>query len=352
MFYIQPLSDQGSDRLDETDLALIRLLQVNGRAPFVQLAKELNLPEKLVRRKVMQLISDKVIQIAPVCNPSILGLCSIAMVAVRLKGAANVDAFISELLVHGCVDYAAVALGRFDLLVEMLAEDDHRMRELIQAHIRNHPDVETVNVHPYIGLCYQQPVWDNALEKYGSRSGLFATDDKVLDLVDRQIIASLSLDGRMPFLRIGEEIGISEGYIRKRFAALMARGDFGVHALTNPQSLGYKINCWIFFKIESGHSLTAVSHELSKMEHVAYVALSTGRADLLVEVICRNKDELRYIIGERLSAIAGAQILETHLCTKLFYRSVEYAFDTPISRQARDKRRLQLGPMEVAADED
>ena len=43
MLYILPLDACGMDGLDETDLRLIRLLQVNGRTPFSQLAQQLSL---------------------------------------------------------------------------------------------------------------------------------------------------------------------------------------------------------------------------------------------------------------------------------------------------------------------
>ena len=325
MLYILPLDTCGMDGIDETDLRLIRLLQINGRTPFSQLAQQTGLPERQVARKVAQLAGDGVIQIAPVCNPSVLGLRSVAMVAIRLNGDSDAGAFAVELLARDCIDYVAVTLGNFDLLVEVLAGDDTSLRRLIQEHIRSRPEVEAVEVHPYIGLSYQQPVWDETQDKIGAGVGVYQVEDKELDPIDRRLVALLGADGRATFQGLAAELGVSESYVRKRFAALTARQDFGVHALTNPRSLGFRTTCWVFLKIAQGASTDGLIRALARMERVADVALCTGTADLLVEVVCRNKDELRDWFSERLGQVEGVHQIRSLLCTDIYYRSVNYA---------------------------
>lgn len=325
MLYILPLDACGMDGLDETDLRLIRLLQVNGRTPFSQLAQQTGLPERHVARKVAQLAGDGVIQIAPVCNPSVLGLRSVAMVAIRLNGRSDAGDFAVEILARECIDYVAVTLGVFDLLVEVLAEDDTSLRRLIQEHIRSRPEVESVEVLPYIGLSYQQPVWDETQDKIGAGVGVYRVEDKELDLIDRKLVALLGADGRATFQALAAELGVSESYVRKRFAGLTARQDFGVHALTNPRSLGFRTTCWVFLKVAQGASTDAMIRGLARLERVAYVAFCTGTADLLVEVVCRNKDELRNWFSESLGQVEGVHLLRSLLCTDIYYRSVNYA---------------------------
>lgn len=325
MLYILPLDARGMDGIDETDLRLIRLLQINGRTPFSQLAQQIGLPERQVARKVAQLAGDGVIQIAPVCNPSVLGLRSVAMVAIWLNGQSDAGALAVELLARDCIDYVAVTLGNFDLLVEVLAGDDTSLRRLIQEHIRSRPEVESVEVHPYIGLSYQQPVWHETQDKIDAGVGVYRVEDKELDPIDRRLVALLGTDGRATFHGLAAGLGVSESYVRKRFAALTARQDFGVHALTNPRSLGFRTTCWVFLKIAQGTSTDGLIRALARLERVAYVALCTGTADLLVEVVCRNKDELRDWFSERLGQVEGVHQIRSLLCTDIYYRSVNYA---------------------------
>lgn len=325
MLYILPLDVRGTDAIDATDLELIRLLQVNGRTPFAQLAQQTGLPQRQVARKVAQLSADGVIQIAPVCNPSALGLRSVALVAIRLDGQTRAEDFAVEMLKLDCVDYVALTIGTFDLLVEVLAEDDATLRQFVQRQIRSRSEIEAVEIHPYIGLSYQQPAWGETSDKFSASVGIYQVEDPELDPIDRRLVELLGQDGRATYQWLAEEMGISESYVRKRFTALSARKDFGIHALTNPQSLGFRTTCWVFLKVLQGQRTEALIGTLAAMDSVAYVVQCTGTADLLVEVVCPNKDELRHWFSEKFSAVAGVEQVFNLLCTDIWYRRVNYS---------------------------
>lgn len=324
MLYILPAGAEGANGINDLDLTLIRLLQANGRASFVHLARKTGQPERLVARRVEQLIADGVIQIAPVCNPAKLGFRSMAIVMIRLVGGRSAETFVREMLEHRFIDYIATTLGAHDVLLEAIASDDMALRRLIEQHVSGHADVAAVEVHPYTGLSYQQPVWDDVQKGFEPHVELFDAGAEVLDDTDRRLVACLSRNGRATFNHLAEEMGVSESYVRKRYNALLARGDMQVHALTNPVSLGYRTHCWLRLKIEPGYSLSDRTRAIAALEHIAYVAACTGSADLLVEVICQSKAELRHLIGERLSRIDGVRCTDSHLCTELYYRSVQY----------------------------
>lgn len=327
MLYIVPLDAGRSGEIDEPDLQLIRLLQVNGRAPFAQLAQQTGLPERQVARKVALLIEAGVIQIAPVCNPAALGLHALALVAIRLDGKVDGEAFALSLLDKDCIDYAALTLGAYDLLVEVMSPDDRSLRLFIQDEIRSRPEVAAVEVWPCIGLAYQQPAWDAAEAKDQTPEatvGLYQLDSKELDPIDRHLVALLGRDGRATFQALAPELGVSESYVRKRYSALATRADFGVHALTNPQSVGFRTTCWLQLKVLPGWSGEEVARGLKALDRVAYVALCTGPAGLLVEVVCRNKDDLRAWFNDKLTRIEGLEMISSLLCTDIYYRRVHY----------------------------
>ena len=324
MLYLLPATAADSGGLDDTDIALIRLLQINGRAPFSELAKRTGLTERQVARRVDQLLTSGLIQIAPVCNPAKLGLKSIAMIGVRLTGGTRAEAFVTAILEQGFIDYAAVTLGAVDVLVEVMARSDGELRALVEDHILARPDVAQVDIHPYVGLSYQLPVWEDVQRDDEAEIEIYESETDPLDETDRRLVALLSRNGRATFQSLAEALEISESYVRKRYKALVGRGDMQVHALTNPVSLGYDTHCWLKMRLDPGQSLAAATRRIAALEHVAYVAVCTGRADLLVEVICRNKAELRDFIGERLGRGAGVRCTESLLCSRLFYRSVPY----------------------------
>jgi len=324
VLYILPADADGGDGFDELDMALIRMLQANGRESFVQLARKTGQPERLVARKVEQLVSRGVIQVAPVCNPAKLGFRSMAIILIRLRGGCSAEGFVREMLAHPVIDYVAITLGQWDVLIEVLGTDDIEMRRFIERQVSGHVDVAAVEVHPYIGLAYQQPVWDDVQEAFEPRFEMFEAEADVLDETDRRLITLLSRNGRATFHKLAEDMQVSESYIRKRFNALLSSGEMKVHALTNPVSLGYTTHCWLRLKLENGHSLRRATQSIAALEHIAYVAACTGAADLLVEVICRSKAELRQLLGERMKEVEGIRSIDTLLCTELYYRSVQY----------------------------
>ena len=75
-----------SQSLDETDRALIHLLQRDGRRPYTQLAKEVGLSEAAVRQRVQRMLDNETMQIVAVTDPLQLGLNRQAMVLIRVNG--------------------------------------------------------------------------------------------------------------------------------------------------------------------------------------------------------------------------------------------------------------------------
>ncbi len=58
------------------------------------------------------------------------------------------------------------------------------------------------------------------------------------DDLDRQLVQALQLDGRLPFSRIGEVLGVSDQTIARRYARLRAEGHLRVVASLDPSFLG------------------------------------------------------------------------------------------------------------------
>ena len=87
------------------------------------------LSEAAVRQRVQRLIDGGVMQVVAVTDPMELGFARQAMVGVRVTGAIEpVADAIAEL---DEVDYVVVTAGSYDLLVEVVAESDEHLLEII-----------------------------------------------------------------------------------------------------------------------------------------------------------------------------------------------------------------------------
>jgi Lrp/AsnC family transcriptional regulator for asnA, asnC and gidA len=111
--------------MDQIDLDIIAYLQSDGRKPFTDIAKELEISEGTVRNRVTRLVEKGVLQIVGLIDPNRLGYEAPAMIGVSVQPAlldevAEIVADFPE------VSYLIMVSGGFDLFVEVLCRDlDH-----------------------------------------------------------------------------------------------------------------------------------------------------------------------------------------------------------------------------------
>ncbi|WP_416443122.1 Lrp/AsnC family transcriptional regulator [Leucobacter sp. HNU] len=144
-----PLRDTPDD-LDDIDRALLTALQEDGRLGYAELGQLVGLTAGGARKRVMRLEDRGTLQIVGVTNPLRLGYRSMAMVGVVADGDLEVVAeALSEI---ENVIYVVLAAGRYDLLVEVIAEDQEALFELINRRIRPIPGVSRAETFTYYGI--------------------------------------------------------------------------------------------------------------------------------------------------------------------------------------------------------
>ena len=143
--------------LDDTDKALIEALQRDGRSPYTKLATEVGLSEAAVRQRVQRLIESGVTQIVAVTDPLMLGFRRMAMIGLRIEGdlrdVADTISSIPE------VDYVVIVGGSFDLMLEVVCEDDDHLLSILNDKIRAIPGVRAAETFTYLRLYKQTYAW-------------------------------------------------------------------------------------------------------------------------------------------------------------------------------------------------
>ena len=171
-----PVTDQGSPRrppgtridgadspaapsslLDEANRAIIEALQRDGRRPYGAIAEEVGLSEAAVRRRVQRLREAGVMQIVAVTDPLQLGFHRQALVGVRVEG--DVRQVAAKLADLDDVDYVVMCAGSFDLLVEVVCENDDHLLRLLNDSIRSIPGVRATESFVYLKLAKQTYTW-------------------------------------------------------------------------------------------------------------------------------------------------------------------------------------------------
>ena len=102
--------------LDELDDKLISLLQSNGRASNIELAKQVGVSEGTIRRRFRNLIKDEVIRVVAIPDPAKLGRGTTAVIALQVDPS-EVDPVASQLAEIPEVQYVSVTTGAFDVFL-------------------------------------------------------------------------------------------------------------------------------------------------------------------------------------------------------------------------------------------
>jgi len=133
-----------------------------------------------------------------------------------------------------------------------------------------------------------------------------------MDQIDLEIISFLQTDGRMPFTDIAKELDISEGTVRNRVARLMQERVLQIVGMVDPYRLGYDAPAMISISVQPP-LLNQVAKTISKFPEVSYLIMVSGDYDLLVEVLCKDRDHLASFLNERLMKVPGITNTQTSM---------------------------------------
>ncbi|MFF4652413.1 Lrp/AsnC family transcriptional regulator [Streptacidiphilus sp. ASG 303] len=147
----------GSVPLDSVSKAIIEQLQEDGRRPYAAIGKAVGLSEAAVRQRVQKLLDQGVMQIVAVTDPLTVGFARQAMVGINVEG--DIDPVADALAALDEVDYVVATAGSFDLLAELVCEDDEHLLDLINKRIRALPGVRSTESFVYLKLRKQTYTW-------------------------------------------------------------------------------------------------------------------------------------------------------------------------------------------------
>ena len=143
--------------LDEVSKAIIEQLQEDGWRSYAEIGKAVGLSEAAVRQRVQKLTESGVMQVVAVTDPMQLGFFRQAMVGIRVTGDSR--AVAERLAEIPAVDYVVLTAGSFDVLAEVVCEDDDDLIELLNQRIRRIDGVQSTETFVYLKLQKQLYNW-------------------------------------------------------------------------------------------------------------------------------------------------------------------------------------------------
>lgn len=143
--------------LDDVSKRIIEQLQEDGRRSYAAISKSVGLSEAAVRQRVARLLESGIIQIVAVTDPMQVGFRRAAMVGVVASG--DLEVLAQRLSELPEADYVVITAGGFDVLVEVVCEDDEALLELVNRTIRGIEGVLRTETFMYLKLSKQTYTW-------------------------------------------------------------------------------------------------------------------------------------------------------------------------------------------------
>lgn len=280
---------------DALDRRVASALQVDGRASWSSIAHALGESERTVLRRGRRLLESGAVTVAarPVrgsgsqtavveieCEP---GLAQAAARALALR----TDSVMVH-LVTGSVDCVVVLQCARARLAELVLEDLPGIRGI--ARTRTHAVLRTTRTiadwNPGVLTDDEVAALSPASTEPAGPSG-----SGVTGRADELLLLALAQDGRTMVEELGRLTGVSDATVRRRIAALRATGVLAIRAVVDPALFGLGVEAVLRIEARPG-SIDAAVQEIGRSHFVRYVAVTTGRPQLLVLTATPDEESL------------------------------------------------------------
>lgn len=288
--------------------------------PFAAIAAKMRTSEASVRRRVKRLVDQDAFAVTAVADPRVLGAECMAWTALTVRPA-EASRIAESLVALPQIDYVVQTSGRFAVMAELVCRDSDELRAVL-GEIRAVPGVQRSETFVYLAVLHQQFVWggDDGPSRPVVGPGTRDLASALLP-TDAEIVRQLQVDGRLPFRTVAARLNVSERMVAERYRWLVERGFLRVMAVGNPEPLGFDARCWLGVCCEPGLDGAKVALELAAVRGIDYVVTTTGRYDLMAELVCRERDELLHRVEADVGSIAGIDSVEGFYYLRVLYHS-------------------------------
>jgi Lrp/AsnC family transcriptional regulator, regulator for asnA, asnC and gidA len=138
------------------------------------------------------------------------------------------------------------------------------------------------------------------------------------------MVELLQEDGRLTITSLAKSLGVTEVTARRKLRRLLGDRIIQVVATVDPFDVGYETPVIIGLKVQRT-KLDEVARRLSELPQVRYVGASTGRVDLIVEVVVRTNQDLADFLLNELGSMDGVTDSETNLIVRIYKQTWSWA---------------------------
>ena len=145
-----------SSPYDDLNQQIIRLLQEDGRAAYDVIGQKLGVSGGTIRNRVTRMRDAGMLRIVAVVDPVAVDYESDAMLGIKTAPGVAPTAVAQRLDPYPAVVYVMWVSGRFDLLVEVVCDEETELTTFLDDHVHGQPDIAHVEVMTRLGMFKNQ----------------------------------------------------------------------------------------------------------------------------------------------------------------------------------------------------
>jgi Lrp/AsnC family transcriptional regulator, regulator for asnA, asnC and gidA len=135
-----------------------------------------------------------------------------------------------------------------------------------------------------------------------------------LDKLDLQIIHHMVENAQISYADLGKKLFVSGGTIHVRIKKLQEQGVVrGTKLNVDIRRLGYDVVAFIGVYLEKSSLYDNVAKELKKIPEIVRLNYTTGNYSMFAEIVCKDIDQLRFVLHDQLQKIKGIERTETFI---------------------------------------
>jgi DNA-binding Lrp family transcriptional regulator len=296
--------------LNDLDLRLIKKLEADGRASYLELARALDINPSTAAKRVKKLLSEETIIVNAVPNPRRLGQPANALIALNVD-IKQMEKFCAGLKKSFHVNEIVATFGRFNLVLGVQFPSWDKLVDFISGELRKSENIREIETF-FVRDMVERPS--------SSPPGEIAQKDAVaIDETDYQLIEELTKNGRQSCIYLAGKLGISLSSASKRLAALLKEDVVRIRASTNPASLGYHYHALVFIQVES-YNIESTCTRLGEYPEINRLIRLANGYDIYISIMAKTADSLYEFIREKLAPLPGITKVDTLIRAELIKR--------------------------------
>ena len=135
-----------------------------------------------------------------------------------------------------------------------------------------------------------------------------------LDKLDLQIIQEMMEDAEISYADLGKKLFVSGGTIHVRIKKLEElKVVKGKRLSVDLKLLGYDVIAFIGIYLEKSSLYDSVARELKKIPQIVRLNYNTGNYSMFAEIVCKDIQQLRFVLHDELQKIKGIERTETFI---------------------------------------